>query len=129
MDSLQIRTGEISLKILDDAGNERGIFKFNPDDIQSAKRVMSLQEELALKQTDFEIRSQACETPEEKVDMLEEVVTYFRGVIDQCFGEGSSQVLFGDAKSISMFDDFLTGIMPYYEAASKKRMAKSGKKS
>ena len=128
MESLQIRTGQISLTILDDAGNERGVFKFNPEDIQSARKVLSLQQELAEKQVDFEIKSQACETPEDKVDMMEEVVDYFEGIIDQCFGEGSSKILFGDAKTLSMFEDFFNGIMPYYEAASKKRMAKYGKK-
>ena len=61
---------------------------------------------------------------EEKIKLLDEVVLYFRELIDNCFGEGSSQILFGDEKSIDMFYDFFEGITPYYEKASEDRMAK-----
>jgi hypothetical protein len=124
MQSLQIKTGEIRLQILDDAGEERGIFKFNPTDLESAKKVIALQSELAAKQAEFEKRVANCETPEDKVNCMAEVCDYFEGIIDDCFGAGSSKLLFGDAKTLSMFDDFLTGIMPYYEQASKERVAK-----
>ena len=56
MESLQVRTGQISLRILDDAGEERGIFRFNPEDVESARRVVSLQKELDEKQREFELR-------------------------------------------------------------------------
>ena len=72
----------------------------------------------------FEIESQACNTDEERFNLLENVVTYYEGMIDECFGEGSSALLFGGAKTLSMFEDFFEGIMPYYEKASKDRMAK-----
>lgn len=124
MESLQIRTGEIRLRILDDSGEERGIFKFNPEDVESAKRVMQLQSELQEKQKEFEIRSEACETDTEKVEILSEIVAYFKGLVDQCFGEGSSKTVFGNANTLSMFEDFFAGITPYYERASKKRMEK-----
>lgn len=39
MESLQIRTGRIRLEILDDTGNSRGIFSFNPTDVESAKKL------------------------------------------------------------------------------------------
>lgn len=124
MESLQVRTGQISLKILDDNGDVRGIFKFNPDDIESAKRVRTLQLELATKETELEEKANKCETEDEKVDFLCETVHYFRGVIDKCFGEGTSDILFGDACCLDMFADFFNGISPYYEKASKARLAK-----
>lgn len=124
MESLQIRTGQISLRILDDAGEERGIFKFNPDDIESAKKLVSLETELAQKEAELEELAKNAETPEQRIDALVEMVDYFEGVIDNCFGAGSSAILFGDCKSLSMFYDFLEGIIPYYEKASKERMAK-----
>lgn len=127
MESLQIRTGAISLRILDDLGEERGIFKFNPEDIESAKQVLSLQQELTEKQKEFEDRSEQCETDDEKIELLSESVAYFRNLVDKCFGDGTSDLVFGDANSLSMFYDFFEGIMPYYENASKKRMAKYSK--
>lgn len=124
MDSLQVRTGVVSLKILDDAGEERGIFKFNPTDIESAKKVVELQGELEERQKDFETRATTCETTEQKINLLEESVSYFEELVDKCFGEGSSKLLFGDAKTLSMFDDFFNGIIPYYKKASEQRMEK-----
>lgn len=124
MDSLQVRTGQISLRILDDEGEERGIFSFNPEDVESAKQVVLLQEELKVKNEEFDKQIEECETAEQKINLLSEIVQYFRGLVDKCFGEGSSDILFGNACTLSMFYDFFEGITPYYEKASKKRMAK-----
>lgn len=124
MDSLKISTGRVRLQIVDEAGNQRGIFSFNPSDIESAKRVIEIQKDFETKNAEFQKRINAAETMEEKIIILDELVTYFEKVIDDCFGEGSSQVLFGDDKSVEMFYDFFEGITPYYEKASKERMAK-----
>ena len=109
MDSLQVRTGQISLRILDDNEEERGIFKFNPEDIESAKTIVNLQQELAEKQADLQEREKYCETPEQKVALMSEAVQYFRGLVDNCFGEGSSDIVFGNNNTLSMFDDFFNG--------------------
>lgn len=124
MESLKIRTGQVNLQILDDAGNERGVFSFNPEDVANAKRFLELQKELVVKQEDFEKRSGKCKDDESKVDLLNEIVEYFESAIDSCWGEGTSKLLFGDAKTVSMFADFFEGIAPYYAEASKKRKAK-----
>lgn len=124
MESLQIRTGRIRLEILDDTGNSRGVFSFNPTDVESAKKVMNLQTELTVKNKEFTDKANACTQPEEQVDLLNEIVDYFEGVIDEIFGAGSSLTLFGNDKSLSMFYDFFDGIMPYYQRASEQRMAK-----
>lgn len=130
MESLQVRTGEVRLEILDDFGESRGIFSFNPTDVKSAERVVALENEFQVKQAEFEERTKQCETPSEKVQLLIDVVDYFEGLIDECFGIGSSALIFGEAKTLSMFDDFFTGIIPYYQKASedrKKKYRKSGK--
>lgn len=128
MESLKIRTGLSSLKIVDDAGEERGIFTFNPEDIESAKRVIGLQAELERKQAEFDSKAESCETDEEKIDLLCEAVECLEDLIDKCFGAGTSALLFGDAKTLTMFSDFFEGITPYYEKASKERMSKYAKK-
>ena len=103
MDSLKISTGRVRLQIVDEAGNQRGIFSFNPSDIQSAKRIIEIQKEFEAKNSEFQARINNAETLEEKVTILDDLVSYFEGVIDDCFGSGSSQILFGDDKSIEMF--------------------------
>ena len=124
MDSLQVRTGQVSLRILDDSGEERGIFRFNPEDIESAKKLLALQEELTNKNDEFVEREKQCKTADERIALLSETVTYFRGLIDNCFGEGTSDLVFGNAHTLSMFSDFIEGITPYYTKASAKRTAK-----
>lgn len=124
MDSLQIKTGVVNLRILDDEGNERGIFKFNPEDIESAKRVIELQDKLVASEEAFAERCKDCKTAEEQLSLLTETIDYYKGIIDECFGEGTSQLVFGDAHTLSMFGDFIEGITPYYKKASEKRTAK-----
>ena len=124
MDSLQVRTGQISLQILDDNGEPRGVFKFNPQDIESAKRVFTLQADLPIKQAEFEDRIKGVVEDEERLSILSDIVDYFNDAIDTCFGIGSSAILFGGAKALSMYEDFFNGILPYYEKASKQRTAK-----
>ena len=128
MESLKIRTGQVSLRILDDEGNERGVFSFNPEDVASAKRFMEIRKELVEKRSEFEVKEAQCTDDESKVDLLNEIVDYFEATIDGCFGEGSSKLLFGEAKTLAMFSDFFDGIAPYYAEASKKRKAKYLKK-
>lgn len=124
MESLKISTGQITLNIIGDDGETRGKFKFNPMDVESAKNMMDIQKELATKQKEFEGAVKECETEESKLNMLVEIVTYFKGLVDKCFGSGSSKILFGEANTLSMFFDFFEGITPYYEKASKQRVDK-----
>lgn len=124
MDSLQVRTGQVSLRILDDSGEERGIFRFNPEDIESAKRVLALQEELINKDKEFIEKNKLCKTADERLELLSDTVNYFRTLIDDCFGAGTSDLVFGNAHTLSMFSDFIEGISPYYQKASAKRTAK-----
>lgn len=124
MESLQIRAGVISLQILDDAGEEKGIFKFNPNDIKVAKGVFHLKEEFTTKSKEFDVRRKKCKTAEQKMEFLEEIVNYLESSIDAIFGSGSSELLFGESKSLDMFTDFFDGIIPYFTKASEDRMAK-----
>jgi len=124
MPSLQIRTGEIKLEVLDDRGETRGYFTFNPEDIHTAKQLANVRNEFNRTQAEFEKRSETCETPEEQINLLDEVCDYYNKLIDDCFGEGSSKTLFGNSKTLTMYADFLNGIAPYYKEASEKRLAK-----
>ena len=124
MESLQVRTGQVSVMILDDGGNERGVFRFNPEDVESAKRVVALQDNLKVKNEEFLERNRNCKTAEERLDLLSDTIAYFRGAVDECFGEGTSDLVFGDAHTLSMFSDFIDGITPYYAKASEERTSK-----
>ena len=124
MESLKIRTGEVRIRILDDRDEERGIFKFNPEDIETTKKFFNVQKDFEVKQKEFLDKSELCTTPDKKIELLSEIVDYLKTTIDDCFCQGSSQILFGDNCSLTMFEDFFEGITPYYEQASKARIEK-----
>lgn len=122
MESLQIKTGQISLHITDDDGKERGIFRFNPEDVMVARKVMDLKKDFEVKEKEFKVLSKQADTAEKQIALLEEIVNYFREKIDECYGQGTSDILFGEARVLGMFGDFFAGINPYYMKASEKRM-------
>ena len=124
MGKLVINTGMISLDVEDSDGSKRGVFRFNPTDISLAKHVLEMQTEIAERGKEFDERINACETPEDKVKVLFDITEYYRKMIDDIFGEGSSQILFGDAHTLGMITDFIDGITPYFNKASANRMKK-----
>lgn len=128
MEKLQIHTGQIRLEILDDSGESRGIFRFNPDDTAVARRIFSLSQTVDEKMAEYEAKAKDANDDKSNVELLDETISYFRGVIDEIYGSGSSDLLFGDAHSLSMFEDFFKGIMPYYTKASEERVKKYSKK-
>lgn len=127
MASLKINTGVIALEIENELGEVQGVFRFNPNDITQAKNFLKLTEEFDDKQKEFSEREEQCTTMDEKMELLEEVVTYFTDALDMIYGKGSSQVLFGGAKTLTMFEDFFEGIIPYYASASTDRTSKYSK--
>ena len=125
MEKLQIHTGQICLEIVDDHGESRGVFKFNPNDVAVAKKVFELQDTINAKFAEYEkLYAEAGDDSQKSIELLTETVDYFRGVIDEIFGAGSSQLLFGDARTFSMLSDFFSGITPYYTKASEERVQK-----
>ena len=124
MDTLKIHSGVVRLNIEDEYGHSRGIFAFNPEDIESLKNIYKLQDEINQKQVELQEVANNCKTLDEKVEFITKTVQYYKGVIDRCFGEGTSQIVFGDCNTLEMFSDFLEGIMPYYEKANERRLAK-----
>lgn len=123
MEDLIISTGQVSLNIKDDNGDSRGTFKFNPTDILVAKKIINLKNDFQVKEEEFKVKSELCDTAESKISFMEELVDYFRNEIDNIFGVGSSQILFGNARVLEMFGSFFEGITPYYRKESDKRMA------
>ena len=130
MDTLKINTGAISLRIVDDNDNEQGIFKFNPNDIGTANKFFELMQEINSKQLQFQQKEAQIKDDDtkSKLDLACEVIEYFENKIDEIFGTGTSQLLFGNAKTIDMFSDFFNGIAPYYEKSSQERMNKYTRK-
>lgn len=127
MNSFQIKTGQISVNILDDDGEIRGVFRFNPSDVKVAKRFNEIKLEYVAKQKEYIERSALCTTDLEATSLVDEIVDYVKNSIDSAWGDGSCKILFGDASTIEMFSDFFTNIQPFYQEESAKRMKKYNK--
>jgi hypothetical protein len=124
METLRIDTGRVNLRVEDSEGNERGIFSFNPGDVNTAERFLSVQEEYKKLSAEYDEEIKNATTTEQQLAVLKRCVSDIEGLIDVCFGEGSSEILFGEDCSLTMFLDFFDGITPYFEKASKDRVEK-----
>lgn len=129
MDSIQIDTGEISLCI---NGDESRVITFNPSDILFAEKFYKTLGGIEAKSAEFE--RQAEELDKEKwennglpintqarMDLLRSICEYNRSLIDDVFGTGTSQKVFGDSLSLDAFGQFIKKVSPYFQ---KSRAAK-----
>lgn len=126
MSQLQISTGAVKLDIIRD-GENVGVFKFNPRDIGEAQRYGKVVAEMESKKVDYlktAVELDESDDVGSKIDFLAEYVGDLRKDIDKIYGEGTSQLVFGNALNIDMFFDFLSSLAPYYKQASSERTAK-----
>ena len=129
MESLRSE-GVIRLAIDDDP--ER-VISFVPDDVLFAERFYHLLD--ALREKEEEYRDRVTVLSENKavdaygipenasagIALLHEVCDFMRDEIDGVFGEGTSQKVFGEYRSLSMIEQFFKGITPYIQTARKEK--------
>ena len=127
MDSFKISTGKIGVPIERD-GENVGTFYFNPSDILVARKIMDLKKDFEVKEKEFQKESKKADTVEKQIALLEEIVNYFRNKIDEVYGQGTSDLLFGEARVLEMFSGFFDGINAHYQKASQERIEKAKSK-
>ena len=122
--TIQISTGAVKLKFTDDFGELRGVLKVNPSDIGEANKIFTLSMELEERQSEYEKKIKQAKTEKEQLEILLESCEYLKKSIDYIYGAGSSLMLFGEANTFRMFEDFFKGITPLYQKASKEKTKK-----
>lgn len=132
MPNLQIDTGAIRLTI---NGDESRVLEFSPADLSFAERFYSLTNDFNTRLTDFQYRDTVFNQDQrvdsdglpvnvpERLAMLREACEYIREKIDTVFGAGTSQLVFGDALQLEMFEQFFTQITPYFQQVRTEKMA------
>lgn len=133
MDSLNFQTNEIKLMINDDPSR---VIKFDPSDVLFASGFYKILGEFNQKMIDLQKGAKELEqetaidenglpiNAAERLKFVKEVCEYLRSKIDQLFGSGTSQTVFGDGMSIQAIEGFFEGVMPYVEKARNKKLAK-----
>jgi hypothetical protein len=134
--------GVVSLAVNDDPSR---IVSFNPSDTGFVERLFGMLDELEKKTKENETKINALISGESesvqklspqkrdelKIKLSKELADYFREKIDELFGAGTSQMVFGDYRSHLMIFDFFTGISEYVEGYQKdqsQRLSKYAKK-
>lgn len=117
--------GGVRLTINDDPNR---VISFDPSDLSFAERVYDLVTDLEKKEVEY--RRQAEELDAAGGDfkagmaLIREVCEDMKTRIDSIFGDGTSKAAFGDACTVTMFDQFFDGVMPYIAAVRKPKMDK-----
>lgn len=131
MDSIQINSG---LKRIAVNGDENRVIEFNPEDIVFVEKFYGLIRQFEEKEVEFRERADEISKKEdvdqygialntgESIRLALELCDYLRGQIDQVFGAGTSQAAFGEARTLSMFEQFFNGIMPFIQGAREEKV-------
>lgn len=124
MNSLRIDTGKVKLMINEDP--ER-VISFYPKDVDFANHLFQLVNELEQYEKEFKKKDAALKEKQkvneyglpdnlsEQMNLLKEACCTMRKKIDDVFGVGTSQTVFGEANNLDMFVQFFEGVLPYVE--------------
>lgn len=133
MDNLNLGAGEVRLTV---NGDPSRVISFNPEDVLFAESFYSLIKQFEGVADTYQQRMQALEDDNEKDEyglakntpqrlaLVREVVENLKFELDKVFGEGTSKTLFGNACTLTMFEEFFTGILPYVQQERNKKVAK-----
>jgi hypothetical protein len=134
MGNLKIGSGIERITINDDPDR---VIEFDPSEVGFVERFYKVYHEFEEKQAEFEKRSKALDAEKDNVDengvpvnigegiaLMKDVCSYMRDRIDYVFGQGTSQVVFGDALSMERIGEFFEGMTPFVQANRSEKMAK-----
>lgn len=133
MQNINIGTGEISLSV---NGDPKRLIAFNPRDTLFAQKFYRLIGNFRTKSNEYISRATQMDAVtdvdesglplnlQERLDLVNDICGYVREQIDIVFGEGTSQIAFGDANSLDAIGDFFDGITPYVRQARANKVEK-----
>lgn len=126
--------GRIEIPIERD-GEVVGKITFDPDDLGFLDKYYGLIEVLEVKEKELTAKGEALDSNDKKdayglpINMKErlafarELCIFMRGQIDDVFGEGTSQTVFGDYNNPDMFEQFFLEIAPHVQGARGNKVA------
>lgn len=113
------------------------VVEFDPADTLFAERFYALYSDLLKKQKEYEKIANSLDARMDERDengvpvitgegiaFLKNVCVYMREKIDTLFGEGTSQMVFGDSLNIYAIAQFMEGIIGFVELARSKKVSK-----
>lgn len=133
MESIRYNDGMIRLMVNDDPDR---VIVFDPEDVVFLDKVYGLIADIEKKKAEF-VEAEKELAKDEEVDaygipvnmrqrlkLLLDICLFFREQIDLIFGEGTSQMVFGNSNTLDMFEQFFNGITPYIYKHRQEKLAK-----
>ncbi|HHV51798.1 MAG TPA: hypothetical protein GXX54_08930 [Clostridiales bacterium] len=132
---MKINTGTIRIPIERD-NVMVGEIEVNPEDVVFAEKFYGLINELKAKEQEYGERLKGLENSNEVdeygfpksaetlIKISREICEYMRKRIDDVFGLGTSDIVFGKANTLDMFSQFFNGLTPYVTNAREKKIGK-----
>ena len=129
METLRIDTGAVTLSINND---ENRTITFYPTDVHFAEAFFNLVRDFMQRREDVsrqeeEIKESggtAAERSAKEVELLRETYAFMRERIDNCFGAGTSEIVFGNHDSLGAYASFFRGVEPYVRKARTDELAR-----
>lgn len=129
MESLHIDTGAVTLSINND---ENRTITFYPTDVHFAEAFFDIvrdfmqhRENVSKKEEAIKVSgSTAAEKSAKEVELLRETYAFMRERIDNCFGAGTSEIVFGNHDSLGAYASFFRGVEPYVRKARTDELAR-----
>ncbi len=130
--NINIHSDEIILTINDDPNR---VVKFNPKDTVFAEKFYVLLGKLKEKLEEFKKRSEQLDLVtakddlgapinfQERLQVINDACAYMKSEIDVLFGTGTSMTVFGSSTQIEMFEQFLNGLLPFFEEVRAAKVA------
>lgn len=131
---LEIRTG-VTIPVNRD-GEDVGELRFNPHDVAFSERIYAMISEFAAAQEEFTKRTAELEADNtkdkyglpanqrERFALVRELCESTHAKIDEAFGEGTSELVFGGALDPDAIWQFFDGIVPSMDEAQQERIKK-----
>ena len=134
MENINISCGAVELTIDNDPAR---VIRFYPTDVASAQGFFSLASEFQRKQKEIQqkindIRASdktEFEKSLEAVQLEREAFNVMRQGIDNTFGAGTSDTVFGQRNTIDMVARFFNGVIPYVRKARQAEIERYTKQS
>lgn len=144
MAGLIINTGVVTLDVGRD-GKEVGQITFNPEDISFRERFIGLMLRIPEIEKELYKKSEGLKTKSSQIEVIKgmsipdnakeiihleaELYKDFSSEIDNIFGSGTSQIVFGDCVTNAALKSFFDGIAPFVKSASDAKTGKYVKKN
>ena len=121
METLTLKSNRVELAV---NGDPQRVLSFDPYDVGFAAGFYSLAEGFTAKEQEYRSRAAALEAGDASgaAVLLQEICAWLGEQIDQLFGQGTCQTVFGESRSLGLYQQFFEGVVPYIRKAREDQL-------